>query len=173
LVSQASGPRLFCVAPVASEHYNKGMKRLFSILCLLAMMTATSHALDPEYKSVKGKTANVRKDSRKNAKITWKMWKYFVVEIVKYRGDWRLIRDFEGDEGWVHQDDLSDVRAVQVRGKMANLRKSPGGKVVWELSRGYSLRVFSRRGDWLEVSDLQDANGWIHVDTVWGMTKNK
>jgi len=149
------------------------MKRLFSILCLLMLFVGAANALEPEYKSVKGKTASVRKDSRKKAKIAWKMWKYFVVEVVRYRGDWRLIRDFEGDEGWLHKDDLSTVRCVQVSGKMANLRKTPGGRVLWELSRGYSLRVFSRRGDWLEVSDLEDANGWVHVDTVWGMTEGK
>lgn len=149
------------------------MKRLVSIGCLLLLLGGGASALEPEFKSVKTKTAQARLDSRKDAKVAWAMWKYFVVEILKYRGDWRFIRDFEGDEAWVHKEVLADVPCVQVKGKTANLRKSPGGKVLWELSRGYGLRVFSRRGNWLEVSDLEDANGWIHVSTVWGMIPEK
>ncbi|PIP83259.1 MAG: hypothetical protein CO113_05775 [Elusimicrobia bacterium CG_4_9_14_3_um_filter_62_55] len=146
------------------------MKRWIVLSSLCLLMAVPARSLQPEFRSVKTKTAEVRRDSDKKAKSAWKMWKYFVVEILKYRGDWRRVRDFEGDEGWVHKDDLDGTPCVQVKGKTANLRKTPGGTVLWELEHGYALRVFSRRGDWLEVSDLEDANGWIHVDTVWGMT---
>jgi SH3-like domain-containing protein len=146
------------------------VKRLFGISAAISLAFAVSAgALEPEFRSIKTKTANVRVDSHKKAKAAWKMWKYFVVEILKYRGDWRLVKDFEGDQGWVHKSVLSPTPCVQVKGKMANLRKGPGGKVLWELEHGYALRVFSRKGDWLEVSDLEDANGWVHASTVWGM----
>ena len=92
----------------------------------------------------------------------------FPVLAVAYKGDWVRIRDFEGDEGWMHRSVLSDIATVQVATKSANLRRTPGGKVEWVLDRGYSLRVFGARGEWLEVSDLDEASGWLHKSVVWG-----
>ena len=35
------------------------------------------------------------------------------------------------------------------------------------------MRVFSIRGDWIEVSGLDEASGWIHKRVVWGFTTKK
>ncbi|MEE8425019.1 MAG: SH3 domain-containing protein [Elusimicrobiota bacterium] len=121
-----------------------------------------------EYMSVKPDQAEVRENPNEHAAVLWEMWKYMPVQVVAFRGDWRRIRDLDGDEGWMHKDVLSDIPTVMVRSKAANLRKTRGGKVDWVLERGFPLRVFGTTGDWVEVSDLLAVGGWIHKTTVWG-----
>lgn len=52
---------------------------------------------------------------------------------------------------------------VSVAGKEVNLRSGPGTNhsAEWIVSQGYPLRVVSRRGDWLQVSDFENDRGWI------------
>lgn len=53
---------------------------------------------------------------------------------------------------------------VSVDRTTVNLRSGPGTQheVVWELGRGYPLKVTARRGDWLRVTDFENDSGWIH-----------
>ena len=142
---------------------------LIAGLWLCAAAPARAQSLgEPEFLSVKTKRAELREQPDKKAPVLWRLWKYMPVEVVAYRGDWVRVRDLDGDQGWMGKDALCDVPAVMVSLKEAALRASPNGKALWLLERGYALRVFSRKGDWLEVSDLASASGWIHKSAVWG-----
>lgn len=121
-----------------------------------------------EYRSVRVERANVRGAPKEEGELLWRVWKYMPLEVRAYKGDWLRVRDLDGDEGWMHRDALDETPTVMVRFKEANLREKPGGKVAWVLERGYALRVFGVRGNWLEVSDLSEASGWIHKSAVWG-----
>lgn len=150
--------------------YNKGVKKavLFLNAVLLAGFAAAQAFSAAEYLSVKTETANVREKPHKKAEILWKMWRFMPIQTVAYKGDWIRIRDLDGDTGWMHKDVLHDVPTVMTSTKNAKLRKRPGGRVLWLLDRGYSLRVFGERGEWLEVSDLSTATGWLHKSVAWG-----
>lgn len=52
---------------------------------------------------------------------------------------------------------------VSVRGQPVNMRAGPGTahEVLWELSRGYPLKVLRRQGRWLFVQDFENDKGWI------------
>ncbi len=52
---------------------------------------------------------------------------------------------------------------VSVSGSTVNMRSSPGlrSDVLWELKRGYPLRVLQRRGRWLQVVDFESDRGWV------------
>lgn len=52
---------------------------------------------------------------------------------------------------------------VSVRGKTVNMRSGPGLKsqVLWELSKGYPLKVVRRQGRWLQVQDFENDRGWV------------
>ena len=97
--------------------YTIGVKRWIVLSSLCLLMAVPARSLQPEFRSVKTKTAEVRQDSDKKAKSAWKMWKYFVVEILKYRGDWRRVRDFEGDEGPSTSAALCSPTGVAVDGE--------------------------------------------------------
>lgn len=145
---------------------------------LLALFALPASALlqpasDKELFSVVKAKILVRENPEKKAKALWPLWKYMPVEALSYRGDWVRVRDHEGDTGWVQRSELThDVPTVCVIAKEGKLRKKPGSseKLLWLLDRGYALRLFAVKGDWAEVSDLDEVNGWIRRDELWGFS---
>lgn len=52
---------------------------------------------------------------------------------------------------------------VSVKGQTLNMRSGPGThtEVLWELQKGYPLKVIARKGNWLQVSDFENDRGWV------------
>jgi len=57
---------------------------------------------------------------------------------------------------------------VSVAKDGVNLRSGPDTKysVLFELPEGYPLKVLSRNGQWLKVSDFENDEGWIFSSLV-------
>ena len=57
---------------------------------------------------------------------------------------------------------------VSVAGEMVNLRQGPSTNhpVIWELGKGFPLKVIGSKGNWLKVSDFENDVGWIYKDLV-------
>lgn len=53
---------------------------------------------------------------------------------------------------------------VSVSGEEVTLLSGPGTQhpAEWVLGQGYPLRIVGRRGDWLEVRDFENDEGWIY-----------
>lgn len=60
---------------------------------------------------------------------------------------------------------------VSVKGNVLNMRSGPGTntEVLWELRKGYPLKVVARQGNWLKVSDFENDRGWV-VRSLTGRT---
>ncbi|MFW5329309.1 SH3 domain-containing protein [Hydrogenophaga sp. ZJX-1] len=52
---------------------------------------------------------------------------------------------------------------VSVKGSILNMRSGPGThtEVLWELRKGYPLKVVARKGSWLQVRDFENDRGWV------------
>lgn len=52
---------------------------------------------------------------------------------------------------------------VSISGSTVNMRAKPSlsSEVLWELKRGYPLRVVKRTGRWLQVRDFENDSGWV------------
>ncbi len=52
---------------------------------------------------------------------------------------------------------------VSVQGRTVNLRAEPqpDSRVLWELKKGYPLKVLKQQGEWLRVRDYEGDTGWI------------
>jgi len=63
---------------------------------------------------------------------------------------------------------VAQAKMVSVAGEMVNMRSGPGKKysVVWELGKGYPLKVLHTKGSWLKVSDFENDSGWVHKSLV-------
>ena len=148
----------------------------WACLLLAAGGAAPAQTSNADFFSVKKAKAVVRTEPEPKAKALWTIWRFAPVEAMSYRGDWIRIRDFEGDGGWVKKSDLAgDVPTVAVTAKEGKVRAGPSEKqkVVWLLDRGYALRVFASKGDWLDIGDLDAVSGWIRRDEVWGFPPPK
>lgn len=57
---------------------------------------------------------------------------------------------------------------VSVNRPKINMRSGPGTQygVMWELGRGYPLKVLGRQGNWLKVIDFENDTGWIYKPLV-------
>ncbi len=55
------------------------------------------------------------------------------------------------------------AQMVSINGRKVNLRSGPGTnyEVLWELGKGFPLKVLSRRKGWIKVSDFENDQGWI------------
>lgn len=49
-----------------------------------------------------------------------------------------------------------------------NLRSGPDTKysIIYELPEGYPLKVVSKQGEWLKVSDFENDQGWVYAPLV-------
>lgn len=59
---------------------------------------------------------------------------------------------------------FSSAQMLSVDGENVNLRSGPGTKyqVKWEYGKGFPLKVISKKGDWVKVSDFENDSGWIY-----------
>ena len=143
-----------------------GKTLLFTSLTLmLCVGTAGAERL-----SVSVKKANIRSGSGTGHEILWSAGKYYPVDIIKKSGNWYRVRDFEGDEGWIHRSLLKKVRAVIIKGTLVNVRKGPGkgSGVLFQAEKGVSFKVLKTQKKWLKVQHADGEVGWVHKSLVWG-----
>jgi SH3-like domain-containing protein len=147
------------------KHAKKKIFLCSVVVFLLSMGTASAERL-----SVSVDKANVRSGPGKKYEVLWSVGKYFPVDVVKTSGDWRQIRDYEGDVGWIYHSLLKDVPAVIVKGSLVNVREGPGtdAKVLFQAENGVSFKLEEKKGEWFRVKHADGDTGWIHKSLVWG-----
>ncbi len=59
---------------------------------------------------------------------------------------------------------VAHSKMMAINGTKVNLRSGPGQNysVIWELGRGFPLRVLSSKGNWIKVQDYENDTGWVH-----------
>ena len=76
----------------------------------------------PRFVSLRSDQVNLRVGPGENYPIEWVLTrKEMPVEIVREFENWRMIRDWQGTEGWVHERMLTGKRAVVVKGGIRTL----------------------------------------------------
>lgn len=52
---------------------------------------------------------------------------------------------------------------VSIKGSIVNMRSGPSTRTdaLWELKKGYPLKVLKRQGSWLQVQDFENDRGWV------------
>ena len=73
-----------------------------SVSLLLAVLFAAP-ALAQERACVDAKIANLRSGPGTDNQILWQVERYHPIILVQKKGNWYQIKDFEGEEGWIHQ----------------------------------------------------------------------
>ncbi len=60
------------------------------------------------------------------------------------------------------------IRLVSIAGERVNMRSGPGEHhaVLWELGKGYPLKVLATKGKWFKVSDFEGDVGWVYSQMV-------
>ena len=96
----------------------------------------------------------------------------YPVEIKEKKGDWVLIRDWEGDTGWVFEPMISEIRTAVIKAEIANIRSAPGtdGDLKAKAHKGEIYKILDRKDNWLKLGYYHDGveAGWIRQDLLFG-----
>ena len=125
----------------------------------------------PRFVSLRSDQVNVRVGPGENYPIEWVLTrKEMPVEILKEFENWRMIRDWQGTEGWVHERMLTGKRAVVVKGGIRTLHRQPdpASPPVARAQPGVMARLLECRGDWCRI-DAADHAGWVQRGDLWGV----
>jgi SH3-like domain-containing protein len=125
----------------------------------------------PRFVSLRSDQVNLRVGPGENYPIQWVLTrKEMPVEIIKEFEHWRMIRDWQGTEGWVHERMVSGKRAVVVKGGVRVLRRLPdlASEVVARAEPGVFAHLIECRSAWCRI-EAADIAGWVQRSDVWGV----
>lgn len=129
----------------------------------------------PRYASLASDEINVRSGPGLRHPILWQFRQDGLPVLIRNEiGEWRLIEDADGAEGWVHAPLLSNRRTVIVMGGVQNLLRTPSdpSRVVLRLEPGVIVDLESCPDAWCQVGAQADGalhEGWLRRDTLWGL----
>ncbi len=147
----------------------KKLSLIFLILCTICPVLAT------EYASLKYDQVNMRTGPGERFPIKWVYQeKNYPLEILDSFELWRQVRDKEGDVGWIHQNQLKDVRYVLITKEDALLKKVGESRSVAILQPGVIARLERcPKGNYCRLSvqsDDEKYTGWFLRSSLWGIT---
>ena len=125
----------------------------------------------PRFVSLRSDQVNLRVGPGENYPIQWVLTrKEMPVEIIREFEHWRMIRDWQGTEGWVHERMVWGKRAVVVKGVIRALHRlpDPASQVVARAEPGVFARLVECRGAWCRI-EAADIAGWVQRIEVWGV----
>lgn len=63
---------------------------------------------------------------------------------------------------------LAHAKMVSVKHHRVNMRSGPGKNyaVLWELGKGYPLKVVQKKGNWIKVTDFEGDVGWLYKTLI-------
>ena len=125
----------------------------------------------PRYVSLKSNDSNLRVGSSKNYPIKLR---YIIanipVEIIDEYKDWRKIKDYEGNEGWLHKSLLKSKRFAIINvpyQEGAQVYDKPKGNVVGKIGKKNIVNIEKCLKDWCHIKYNQ-YKGWISKLNLWG-----
>jgi SH3-like domain-containing protein len=129
----------------------------------------------PRFVSLRSETVNLRVGPGENYPIEWVLTrKEMPVEIVREFEHWRMIHDWQGTEGWVHERMLTGKRAVVIKGGIRTLHRLPEitSPAVARAEPGVMARLLECRAEWCRI-DASDHTGWVQRGDLWGVYPNE
>lgn len=129
----------------------------------------------PRFVTLGKKEVNVRAGPGRKYPIKWVYErKGLPVEVILEYGNWRQIRDFEGQEGWVYHTLLSGRRNALISSDQAvPLYKNPEKSVAEAFfSPSVMVRVNRCNDSYCNVK-TKDYSGWIERKLLWGVYEHE
>lgn len=143
--------------------------RFFAIAGLGLALLATP-ALAREMVSIKGSIVNMRSGPGTGSQILWELEQGYPLQVLKRKGDWLQVRDFENDKGWVARQLTGRTPHHIVKARIANIRSGPSTryKVVGKSERYDLLRTRGSKAGWVRVQRDDGVKGWVSKNLLWG-----
>jgi SH3-like domain-containing protein len=124
----------------------------------------------PRFVSLAADRVNVRFGPGKQYPVNWVFARSGLpVEIIAEFDTWRKIRDFDGEEGWIHSSLLSSRRTIMVIGEVRSVRRTPSttARVVLRAEPGVVGGLFDCEDTWCRI-EIEGRRGWLQRSEFWG-----
>jgi uncharacterized protein YgiM (DUF1202 family) len=123
-----------------------------------------------EMVSIKGKVTNLRTAPSARAEVAWELQRGYPLEVLRRKGDWLQVRDFENDRGWIARSAAAKTPHHVVKAKVANLRSAPSerSRVVGKAPHLEVLRTLQKKGSWVKVQRSNGQTAWVSSSLLWG-----
>ena len=130
----------------------------------------------PRYVSLKSARANMRIGPGRDYRVKWLYLRPGLpMEVIQEFGNWRKVRDPEGNEGWILHSLLSGERTAIVApwnspDSVVVMRKEPvaEGPIAARLEPGVIASVRDCAGDWCRLS-TKGVRGFVDRRDLWGV----
>ncbi len=142
---------------------------LLILFTVIACAVAAGTAAGAERVAVTVDTANIRSGPGANHASLWQVEKHHPFLVLEKKEEWYRVRDFEGDEGWVHRSLVGKADTVVVKSNQCNIRQGPGTQfdIFFTVDKGIPFKALRRKGQWIEIEHADGDRGWILNTLVW------
>ena len=128
-----------------------------------------------EVRSLKNNKVNVRLGPSKNYPIKFVYEKkYLPVVIIDEHYNWRKVRDYDNDTGWVHISQLSKIKTTVTTKDNQVVYSSPTiyskPKVKLEIYQVLTIKKCNQT--WCKIKNAK-TNGWVKKDHLWAINEHK
>lgn len=91
------------------------------------------------------------------------------LEIIAEFDNWRKIKDYEGQEGWISARLLSGRRTIMVQGTIRDLRRTASNRarVLLRVEPGVIGSLMECRSNWCRM-EIEGQRGWMQRSEFWG-----
>ena len=146
-----------------------------SVIALLVLWLGLASPALAEMVSIKGPSVALRSGPGDKYNILWDLGDGFPLQVLKRKGNWLRVQDFENTVGWVRNDKISSTPHMIVKvnkgtKKHINVRASANdkSKIVAKACYGVVFETLEQRSGWVKVRHENGVVGWVSRQLLWG-----
>ncbi|MBK20605.1 MAG: hypothetical protein CMM52_17375 [Rhodospirillaceae bacterium] len=125
----------------------------------------------PRFVSLRASEVNLRTGPGTRYPVEWVLiYRHMPVEIIAEFENWRKVREWQGNIGWVHKSMLSGQRWVIVKKGKQDLRRAakPDSPKIARIEKKVIGRVEKCNTSWCKI-DFSGYTGWMRHNQIWGV----
>ena len=140
------------------------------IALLLLILISFSLAAETKYISTIAAKSVIRELPEANSREVFTTDKYYPLKVLETRNSWYKVVDFEGTEGWIFKNIVSNDPCLVVK-ERAHVRTGAGlnYELYWEADKYSAYKLVESKKDWVKILDPKDnTSGWVYAPLMWG-----
>ena len=147
------------------------MLRIAIIIYSILFFERYSFSQDEYFLTLRYNTVNLRQGPSREypVKILYKK-KFLPILILDKSENWRKIKDYDNNSGWIHISQLSKKKAAIVIDEELIMFKNPTiySKPIAILKKGRLAEIIKCKETWCKAKSDKH-KGWLKKDSLWGL----
>ena len=150
--------------------YTKKVLIILNFLLFISICNSSLAIEKKKFLSLKKNTVNLRQGPSKNypVKLIYKK-KFLPLEVLDSWENWRKVKDFENNNGWIHISLLSGKKTAinKINHSIIFRSNTIYSRPLAKVEEGRLVLIKKCKIDWCKIVS-GDFMGWIKKETLWG-----